>query len=402
MDTYVNTYLDKKWNEKEVRNIVLTKEALPSSNPIHNSSLETSELLNSLNSLLKEENQNIQREEESILLDEKKSIDNCKLKLNQIYEETKKKNNSCSSIQNSKNNLLHSSSNSASNSASNELNNNNLNNYVEVDIKDIIQNVVQNYKSITQLHNPLHNATFGIHKTIFTEKNGIFDSNRNSFRIESQSPSLYSSFYLYPSQTSFINKMDVNIIEEKKVDTFVNQWNPYDIQVFPLEYIPTGIFIPLVKESGIIKHIKIESIHWNIFQLENTSSSAIIGIVANQNHFVHKPISLELHFELHSQKKEVIEELYPYEKEDSKGKNASQTCIFPVQTVCISTMEGVSFEKIIWNIPEAIFNNLLLMVRVSVPSDSISILKGYDAYQQTLMGYIPFHQMNCFIEYSTY
>jgi hypothetical protein len=378
----VDTYLDKKWIEKTeqaeqnvepspVKKIVFSK-STPSTPPEESSS-SIWNTLNSFNSLLLNETKKEEHEEE-------KEVDNCKLRLNQIFEETKRKSvlsKSAEKVESTPPSLP--------------------SNYVEIDIKDIISNVLENYKSFI----PMKNATFGIHKTIFTEQNSIFDVQRNSFRLESQSPTLYSSFYLYPSQTSFIHKMDVNIIEEKKVERFVNRWNPYDNQIFPLHFIPTGIFIPIVQERGDVREIQIESIHWNIFQLENTSSSAIVGMVANQTHFVQKPVSLQLHLELHTQKKEVelLEELYPYE-EERNSDCGSRTCVFPVETVRISTMEGTLFQKIKWKIPPSLFQNMLLAIRVSVPDETISTLRGMDVYQQVSMGYIPFHQFHCFVEYS--
>jgi hypothetical protein len=106
--------------------------------------------------------------------------------------------------------------------------------------------------------------------------------------------------------------------------------------------------------------------------------------------------------ELHAQKKEMasVEELYPYQNEIQNHENGSQTCIFPVQTVRISTMEGTSFQKIKWKIPPFFFSNMLLAIRVSVPEDTVSTLKGFDVSQQISMGYIPFHQFNCFVEYT--
>jgi len=309
--------------------------------------------------------------------------------LNQIFEETKRKTSLASTS---------ASSTPSEKKMSPEIVSQTLpSTYIEIDIKEMISNVLENYKQVAPAY---QSATFGIHKTLFAEQNSIFDARRHSFRMESQSPTLYSSFYLYPSQTSFIHRMDVNIIEEKKVDRFVNQWNPYDSQIFPLHFIPTGVFIPIVRETGDVKEVQVESIHWNVFQLENTSSSALVGMVANQTHFVQKPVTLQLHLELHAQKKEMasVEELYPYQNENHE--NGSQTCIFPVQTVRISTMEGTSFQKIKWKIPPFFFSNMLLAIRVSVPEDTVSTLKGFDVSQQISMGYIPFHQFNCFVEYT--
>jgi hypothetical protein len=255
---------------------------------------------------------------------------------------------------------------------------------------------------INKINNNLQNLTYGIKKTCNSEFNFSNTSNTISdFKIVIQknanrnSAPIYDSFYIYPNIKDLNLKTDVNIINDKKIDLFKNINEPNDIQSFPLDFIPTGNIIKL-KNKLVIKNI-----YWNVFQSiknDNFQENEILSIIPERNEFLYSSVMLQINFELHSQVPLSVQKQFssilPYKNNSIKNPSPSNTCIFPVQKLIINNLNGQNDEEIIITIPTNFsLSNALLCVRISVPNESLSKLRGFDKNNNELYGAIPFSQL---------
>jgi len=166
---------------------------------------------------------------------------------------------------------------------------------------------------------------YGIKKTILSDFNHLYQSsNTNDFKIGlnknyTLNNKIFDCFYLFPNISEINTKNETNIINEKKIEIFTNNFNKEDIQYFPIDFVACGINIPLVNHSQYYTKIKIKNIFWNIFQSinsENYKLNEILCIVPNKDEYIFKNINLQVNFELHSQ---IISDQLPYKNNNIKS-----------------------------------------------------------------------------------
>jgi hypothetical protein len=301
-----------------------------------------------------------------------------------------------------------------------KLSNDFLNNQYESTINNkhentsIFNNKHQNLNTIntSKYKTEKKNVVYGIKKTILSDFNYLYNSsNSNDFRISLnrsksninnriESNSVFDTFYLFPNISEINTKSETNIINEKKVISICNRYDPSDKQLFPIDFTPSGINVPIKTENTKYTKIIINNIYWNIFQSieqSNYNNNEILGIVPFNNDFNHKDIYLRINIELHSQLSGNIEEykknkLLPYYNEEYKI-NSSNTCLNTVHSFDINTLNGSKFDEINIDINDNLnINCALLCIKISIPDEIVGLLKGVDKYNNTFYGYIPFSQ----------
>jgi hypothetical protein len=308
-----------------------------------------------------------------------------------IREEIKKELSKKNSNEIKKINIQEDFKNNLNNNIKNNLNNNNIKNSYSN------SNIILSKKEIF----------FGIKKTILSDFNHLNNSsNSNDFKIGinknmNRNSNIFDTFYLFPNISEINTKNETNIVNEKKVDIFININNDNDKQYFPIDFVACGINIPLKSQTNVYKKLVIKNIFWNIFQSININkyvSDELLSIVPERNDFSYKSIKLQVNFELHSQINNNIIQLLgnkilPYRNFDMKNTTPANSCLYSSSVIEINSLNG------------AIFNNLeidlctdldiqcaLLCVKISVPDDCILTLKGNDKTDKQFYGYIPFSQ----------
>lgn len=278
-------------------------------------------------------------------------------------------------------------------------------------MKQHYTNSLNNKQDITSLNNKQkivrNDLTYGIKKTILSDFNYLYNSsNKNDFIIGlnknlNKNNSFFDSFYLFPNISEINTKNETNIINEKIIDIFKNNIDTYDSQYFPLDFIPCGINIPLKSKNSSYKKIIIKNIYWNIFQsinIENYKKNELLGVFPNKSDFSYTNISLQINFELHSQvSNNIIEKfgdvILPYRNSTVKNITPANSCLYKVLSLKVDTLDGYYFNDIeIRFISDLDIKCALLCVRISVPDESINILKGIDKNNYLFYGNIPFSQ----------
>ena len=113
---------------------------------------------------------------------------------------------------------------------------------------------------------------------------------------------------------------------------------------------------------------------------------------------MYQKINLQINFELHSQVSSNIFKKYdnkilPYKNDKIKYSTPANSCLFKIINIKIDKLNGSYFQ----NLEIELFDDLpidcaLLCIKISVPDESIKILKGYDKNNNKLFGNIPFSQ----------
>jgi len=167
----------------------------------------------------------------------------------------------------------------------------------------------------------------------------------------------------------------------------------------------------LKSECSSFKKIIIKNLYWNIFQSidqEKYKNNELLCITTDINDFVYKKISLQINIELHSQVSLNMIEKYsnkilPYRNENIKNCYASNNCLYKALIYSIDTLNGSNFDNLEIDLLENLdIKCALLCIKISVPDESISILKGYDKYNKSYYGYIPFSQFILNFDYEVY
>ena len=247
------------------------------------------------------------------------------------------------------------------------------------------------------------NITYGIKKTILSDFNHLYNSsNCIDFRIGINNNDIFDAFYLFPNISEINTKTGTNIINEKKINKYNNNNNIRDSQYFPIDFVACGITIPLKSNNVIYSKIIIKNIFWNIFQSINNNNfknNELLGIVPEITDFVYKKIKLQINFELHAQVSENVIQKYGNEILPYRNKNIikkitpANTCLYKVLGFNIDTIDGSNFNNIEINLLQDInIQCALLCIKISVPDDSIRILKGSDKINNKMYGHIPFSQ----------
>jgi hypothetical protein len=283
--------------------------------------------------------------------------------------------------------------------------------------KGIDDQLLENLKTIVNEHtkpnrlqkNNIHQLLFGLKKTNIVENNNSEINSSSYFRIMKNNTdineTIYDTFYLSPNILEINDYSHFNYVHDRKVEKFQNNNKSNDCHYFPLEYIPSGFPINL---NNNISNIVIQNISFNFVQLMNANKYEdfrLLGNTIERNNLVNKKISLNLHFELHSQVPYHLLSnrlnLMPYRNENLKVLNPSQTCIVPIKTIKINDLNNFYEDKIRIPIEDIILNhqlkNVLLAVRISLDKASIKELKGVDVNDKIYYGYVPFTQIlvNC-------
>jgi hypothetical protein len=262
--------------------------------------------------------------------------------------------------------------------------------------------------------NSKKDIVYGIKKTILSDFNfSNISSNSNDFKIginknSSNNTIIFDSFYLSPNIVEINTKSETNIINEKKVEIFENINNLKDKQYFPIDFIPSGITIPLKKYNNHYSKIIIRNIFWNIFQTidgERYADNEILCITPDKAEFVYRKINLEVNIEIHSQVSNNIirnnhNKIVPYKNERIKTINPANSCLYEVKTFTINTLNGSFTDDIEIDFNEELnLNCALLCVRISVANESYNVLKGFDKYNKMFCGHIPFSQFILSLDY---
>jgi hypothetical protein len=260
---------------------------------------------------------------------------------------------------------------------------------------------------------------YGIKKTILSDFNYLnISSNNSDFKIglnknnnHKNDKYIFDCFYLFPNISEINTKNETNIVNEKHVSLFKNINNTNDEQFFPIDFIPCGVTIPLKTKNSLIRKIKITNIYWNIFQSIKDSkytNNELLGIIPNKNDFIYENISLKINFELHSQvSKKLIsmhnQHIVPYRDENIKNAHAPNSCLYNVISFNVNKLNGANFEDLeIDLIEELDIQCALLCIKISVPEESINILKGNDKNNSIFCGHIPFSQFILNLDYEVY
>ncbi len=256
---------------------------------------------------------------------------------------------------------------------------------------------------------------FGIKKTILSDFNYLNNSSNSSdFRISlnkniNKNNNVFDTFYLFPNIAEINTKNETNFINEKRVEVFTNINNQNDKQYFPIDFVACGINIPLKSESTVYKKLIIKNIFWNIFQSININKyvkDELLCIVPEKNDFSYKSIKLQINFELHSQvNNNIIDHLknkiLPYRNFDIKNITPANSCLYPSSVIEINSLNGGIFDNIEINLCNQLdIQCALLCIKISVPDDCISILKGSDKMDRAFYGHIPFSQFILNFDYN--
>lgn len=248
--------------------------------------------------------------------------------------------------------------------------------------------------------------TYGIKKTILSDFNYLYvSSNCNDFKIglnknNNQINTIFDVFYLFPNISEINTKNETNIVNEKKVEIFQNRFSNDDKQYFPIDYVPCGVTIPLRTNIDQFTKLKIKNIFWNIFQSidsNNYKTNELLSVVPDKNEFSYLPVALQINFELHSQVsdkflKNNTNQIMPY-RNTIKSLNPANSCLFSAHKFTIENLNGSNFNDININIPcDLNIDCAMLCIKISVPDEFISILKGTDKYNKVFYGFIPFSQ----------
>ena len=249
---------------------------------------------------------------------------------------------------------------------------------------------------------------YGIKKTILSDFNPLYvSSNSNDFKIGinknvNHNRTLYDCFYLFPNICEINSKNETNIINEKRIEYFENKIELYDIQYFPIDFVPCGINIPMKSSNTIYDKLIIKNIYWNIFQTINSEyykECELLCTVPEKNDYIYKKILLYLHFELHSQIGN-HSKILPYNNHKFKSPTPANTCLYKSIPIEISTLNGSNFNPIEINLYKEInISSALLCLKVSVPDCCSEILKGYDKNSKLFHGFIPFSQFIVSLDY---
>ncbi len=264
---------------------------------------------------------------------------------------------------------------------------------------------------------------FGIKKTMLSDFNYLYNSsNNNDFKIGlnkniNQQNTIFDTFYLFPNITEINCKSETNFISEKKVELFRNNYDDNDIQPFPIDFIPSGINIPLKSIDSKYSKLIIKNIYWNIFQSitkENYQSNELLSLVPDTNDYVYKKIELLASIELHAQLPNIStnpvknNKLYPYFSNKFNGNTnimtPANTSLYTSKSFIIDSINGSNFNDITIELNGNNDINIdlscaLLAIKISVPKKSIDILKGLDKNHKILCGYIPFSQFVLNLDY---
>ena len=302
-------------------------------------------------------------------------------------------------------------------------NNNDINNK-RIIIEDKIKNTVERLNLNNNERNNIskQNLIYGIKKTILSEFNYLYQSsNSNDFKLGlnknfNKNIFIFDSFYLFPNISEINTTTETNIINEKKVDLFMNNYDTYDIQPFPIDFVPCGVNIPLKSFNKNFKKIIIKNIYWNIFQSINSNNyelDELLCTIPQKNDFIYKKIKLQINFELHSQVSGNIFKKYdnnnnddnndndnnsnnrilPYKNNKIKYSTPANSCLYKVINIKIDKLNGSYFENLeIELLEELPIDCALLCLKISVPEESVEILKGTDKNNNVLFGNIPFSQ----------
>jgi hypothetical protein len=234
-------------------------------------------------------------------------------------------------------------------------------------------------------------------------------SNSNDFKIGinknvNNNVTIYDCFYLFPNICEINSKNETNIINEKKIEYFENKIEPYDVQYFPIDFIPCGINIPMKTSNMTYHKLLIKNIYWNIFQTignEYYKENELLCTVPERNDYIYKRIQLYLHFELHAQiGTGSHNKILPYNNHKFKGPTPANSCLYKSIPIEISTLNGSNFNTIEINLSKDInISSALLCLKVSVPDCCSEILKGFDKNSKLYHGFIPFSQFIVSFDY---
>jgi hypothetical protein len=266
--------------------------------------------------------------------------------------------------------------------------------------KDIENKMKNEINKLNKIYSK-DNLVYGIKKTIVSDFNHIYYSaNNNDFKIglnNNNKLNIFDTFYLSPNISEINTKKEINIINEKRVEAFVNKDDLNDKQYFPIDFIPCGNNIPLKTLETTFKKLIIKNIYWNIFQSINSKNyqlNELLCIYPCKNEFIYKPIQLQVNFELHSQiSSNGYEGPCPYRNSKIKYPIAANSCLYKVFSFTINKLNGSYFENIEIDLSSDIdIDCAILCLRISVPDEETEKLKGYDKNENILYGNIPFSQ----------
>jgi len=236
---------------------------------------------------------------------------------------------------------------------------------------------------------------YGIKKLILSE------NNRTDFRIginknHTENNIVFDTFYLPPNVMEINSRIETNYINEKKIECFMNKNNKRDVQFFPLDYVPSGSIIPFKKK------IKMNNFYWNIIQsidlskykgFRDSNNLEILAIVPEKERFIYEAVKFQINIEVHSQINEIDSQILPYKNNKIKENNPGNTCLFTIQSFKIDKLQGINEQDIIIEIPKNLnIDTGILAVRVSVPSENVHVLRGYNKNADISYGFIPFNQ----------
>ena len=277
--------------------------------------------------------------------------------------------------------------------------------------KDSIESTKLKKKLEDEINRPIiikKDLVYGIKKTILTDFNYLNNSsNCNDFKIginksnDKNDNIIYDTFYLFPNISEINTKSETNIVNEKKVLLFNNKNDKHNKQYFPIDFVPCGVSIPLKYDGHSYKKIIIKNLYWNIFQSidqKNYDIDELLCVTTDVSDFVYKKIKLQINIELHSQLSLNIIENYcndilPYRNENIKNCYASNTCLYKSLVYYVDTLNGSNFDNLEIDLLEDLdIKCALLCIKISVPDECLNTLKGYDKYNKSFYGYIPFSQ----------
>ncbi len=284
-------------------------------------------------------------------------------------------------------------------------NSNNINNNINSNNSDT--NIINN-NNIKQI--VLNKAVFGIKKTILTDNNLLsYTPSNNDFKIginrnTLRHKTIFDCFYLFPNIVEINTTKEINVINEKRVEQFINVYDKRDIQYFPIDYVACGINIPMKTLTYKYKKLIIKNIYWNIFQSisnEHYKNNEILCMVPKRNEYIYKKIDLNINIELHSQIFTKNNQILPYKDINNNNiQTPANTCIYRSIPLEINVLNGCIFKDIEINLSENIdISCALLCLKISVPTMYNETLIGVDKNNQLYHGNIPFSQFIVNLDY---
>ena len=211
---------------------------------------------------------------EELLNNQEKNDDDFQRKIDELYKFA-----NINNLENNKIDPILLNNNEKKSSINNQINspininnqiNSSLNNIInDIDIKKELHHNPSMLYSNSSEQSYKKNIVYGIKKTILSDYNSLYmSSNSSDFKIGvnkniNQNRTIYDCFYLFPNISEINTKNETNIINEKKVEYFENKIEPYDIQYFPIDFIPCGINIPM--KTSINIYNKFVIIFMNIY-----------------------------------------------------------------------------------------------------------------------------------------